>query len=53
MGEDYLLNIVQAHYTEPLSTMIDSIINDTNKFAGKTIQMDDITLMCITNKTAL
>ena len=52
MGEDYLLNIVQAHYTEPLSTMTDSIIDDTNKFAGKTIQMDDITLMCITNKTA-
>ena len=52
MGEDYLLNIVQAHYTEPLSTMTNSIIDDTNKFAGKTIQMDDITLMCITNKTA-
>lgn len=49
MGTQRLLSIVNSHYTEPVGEMTAHIVNDTRRYAGRSEQVDDMTLMCIAN----
>lgn len=51
MGMQYLLSIINSHYTEPINEMTANIMKDTHHYIGSSEQVDDMTLMCVANNS--
>jgi anti-sigma regulatory factor (Ser/Thr protein kinase) len=52
MGLDRLQSLVNTYHNDTPAAMVPHIIDETIIYAHKTEQVDDMTLMCITNDTA-